>query len=138
MTDVPYGVLLSGGLDSSIIAAVAKKYSKKRVETNDSLDAWWPKLHSFAIGLEGLLTADTEQPEQRTLHEHVANVELPDDDTLRIELAESVQRGLVRHPHDVADADAAESEGENRQYGTLGEPENQRNGHQQDREERLP
>ncbi|GIQ98285.1 MAG: asparagine synthase B [Candidatus Neomarinimicrobiota bacterium] len=53
MTDVPYGVLLSGGLDSSIIAAVAKKYSRKRVETNNSLDAWWPKLHSFAIGLEG-------------------------------------------------------------------------------------
>ena len=53
MTDVPYGVLLSGGLDSSIIAAVAKKYSKKRIETNNSLDAWWPKLHSFAIGLEG-------------------------------------------------------------------------------------
>lgn len=53
MTDVPYGVLLSGGLDSSIIAAIAKKYSAKRVETNNQENAWWPQLHSFAIGLEG-------------------------------------------------------------------------------------
>ncbi len=53
MSDVPYGVLLSGGLDSSIIAAVMMKYSKKRVETHDQADAWWPQLHSFAIGLEG-------------------------------------------------------------------------------------
>ena len=53
MSDVPYGVLLSGGLDSSVISAIAKKYSKKRVETDDKKDAWWPQLHSFAIGLEG-------------------------------------------------------------------------------------
>ena len=53
MTDVPYGVLLSGGLDSSIIAAIVKKYSNKRIETDNSSDAWWPKLHSFSIGLEG-------------------------------------------------------------------------------------
>jgi len=53
MTDVPYGVLLSGGLDSSIIAAITMKYAKKRVESKDMDDAWWPRLHSFAIGLEG-------------------------------------------------------------------------------------
>jgi asparagine synthase (glutamine-hydrolysing) len=53
MSDVPYGVLLSGGLDSSVISAVAKKYAGKRVETDNQLDAWWPQLHSFAIGLKG-------------------------------------------------------------------------------------
>ncbi len=54
MSDVPYGVLLSGGLDSSVVSAIAKKYSGKRVEAdNDSEPAWWPQLHSFAVGLEG-------------------------------------------------------------------------------------
>ncbi|HNW49610.1 MAG TPA: asparagine synthase B [Prolixibacteraceae bacterium] len=53
MSDVPYGVLLSGGLDSSIISAVAKKYASKRIESNNMQDAWWPQLHSFAVGLEG-------------------------------------------------------------------------------------
>lgn len=53
MTDVPYGVLLSGGLDSSIIAAVTKKFSEHRVESGDNQKAWYPQLHSFAIGLEG-------------------------------------------------------------------------------------
>ena len=53
MSDVPYGVLLSGGLDSSVISAIAKKYSQKRIESDDKTDAWWPQLHSFAVGLEG-------------------------------------------------------------------------------------
>lgn len=53
MCDVPYGVLISGGLDSSIIAAIAQRYSSKRVEDDDQSVAWWPRLHSFSIGLEG-------------------------------------------------------------------------------------
>jgi asparagine synthase (glutamine-hydrolysing) len=53
MTDVPYGVLLSGGLDSSLVAAVATRYARYRVEDNDQSEAWWPRLHSFAIGLKG-------------------------------------------------------------------------------------
>jgi len=52
MSDVPYGVLLSGGLDSSLIASIAKKYSARRIETNDLADAWWPQLHTFAVGLQ--------------------------------------------------------------------------------------
>lgn len=53
MSDVPYGVLLSGGLDSSVISAIAKRYAARRVETDGKMAAWWPQLHSFAIGLEG-------------------------------------------------------------------------------------
>ena len=53
MSDVPYGVLLSGGLDSSITSAVAKKFSAKRIESGSQIDAWWPQLHSFAVGLKG-------------------------------------------------------------------------------------
>ena len=53
MSDVPYGVLLSGGLDSSVISAIAKKYARKRIETDNQSEAWWPQLHSFAVGLRG-------------------------------------------------------------------------------------
>ena len=53
MSDVPYGVLLSGGLDSSVVSAIAKLYAAKRIETGDKHDAWWPQLHSFAVGLKG-------------------------------------------------------------------------------------
>lgn len=70
MSDVPYGVLLSGGLDSSIISAIAKKFSSKRVESDNREEAWWPRLHSFAIGLEGapdLIAA-------RKVAEHIGSV----------------------------------------------------------------
>ncbi|MDM8256218.1 asparagine synthase B [Phocaeicola barnesiae] len=53
MSDVPYGVLLSGGLDSSVISAIAKQFAAKRIETDGQKEAWWPQLHSFAVGLEG-------------------------------------------------------------------------------------
>ncbi|WP_394226221.1 asparagine synthase B [Pseudoalteromonas spongiae] len=53
MCDVPYGVLLSGGLDSSVISAITQMFAAKRVEDNDKSSAWWPQLHSFSIGLEG-------------------------------------------------------------------------------------
>ena len=53
MCDVPYGVLLSGGLDSSVISAITQRFAAKRIEDNDESDAWWPKLHSFSVGLEG-------------------------------------------------------------------------------------
>jgi len=53
MSDVPYGVLLSGGLDSSVTSAIAKKYAQKRIESGDTKEAWWPQLHSFSVGLDG-------------------------------------------------------------------------------------
>jgi len=71
MTDVPYGVLLSGGLDSSITAALAAKHASMRVEDQEQSPAWWPRLHSFAIGLEGspdLLAAQTAADHIGTVH----------------------------------------------------------------------
>ena len=71
MTDVPYGVLLSGGLDSSIVAALAAKHATMRVEDHEQSPAWWPRLHSFAIGLEGspdLLAAQTAADHIGTVH----------------------------------------------------------------------
>ncbi|NRB22525.1 asparagine synthase B [Shewanella sp.] len=53
MSDVPYGVLLSGGLDSSVISAITQTFAKRRIEDDGQSDAWWPQLHSFAVGLEG-------------------------------------------------------------------------------------
>ena len=53
MSDVPYGVLLSGGLDSSVISAIAEKFSEHRIEDNSQTRAYWPRLHSFAVGLKG-------------------------------------------------------------------------------------
>ena len=70
MSDVPYGVLLSGGLDSSIISAITKKYSSKRIESGDRQQAWYPQLHSFAIGLSG--SPDLEA--SRKVAEHIGSV----------------------------------------------------------------
>ncbi|MDN3651385.1 asparagine synthase B [Thalassotalea ponticola] len=74
MTDVPYGVLLSGGLDSSLVSAITQKFAGKRVEENDLADAWWPKLHSFACGLEGspdLLAAQKVADAIGTVHHSI-------------------------------------------------------------------
>ncbi|MBE0368450.1 asparagine synthase B [Pseudoalteromonas aurantia] len=71
MCDVPYGVLLSGGLDSSVISAITQKFAAKRIEDNDASDAWWPKLHSFSIGLAGspdLAAAQVVADEIGTVH----------------------------------------------------------------------
>lgn len=70
MSDVPYGVLLSGGLDSSIISAVAKKFAARRIESGNKEEAWWPRLHSFAIGLEG----SPDLAAARKVAEHIGSI----------------------------------------------------------------
>lgn len=82
MSDVPYGVLLSGGLDSSVISAVAKKYASRRIETGGKKDAWWPQLHSFAVGLKG--APDLEKA--RIVANHIG--------TIHHEINYTVQEGL--------------------------------------------
>ncbi len=70
MSDVPYGVLLSGGLDSSIVAALASRFASRRVEDGGRTEAWWPRLHSFAIGLEG----SPDLAAARTVAHHLGSV----------------------------------------------------------------
>ena len=82
MSDVPYGVLLSGGLDSSIISAIAKKYSARRIETGDTKDAWWPQLHSFAVGLK-------ESPDLKAARKVADHI-----DTIHHEINFTIQEGL--------------------------------------------
>jgi len=74
MSDVPFGVLLSGGLDSSIIASIVKKFSKKRIESNNKNDAWWPQIHSFAIGLKNspdLIASKKVSEYLKTIHHEI-------------------------------------------------------------------
>jgi len=82
MSDVPYGVLLSGGLDSSVTSALAKKYAEKRIEEQDKTGAWWPKLHSFATGLEG----SPDLKAAKRVAEHL--------DTVHHEIIFTIQEGL--------------------------------------------
>ena len=82
MSDVPYGVLLSGGLDSSIISAVVQKYAKNRIESGGKEAAWWPQLHSFAVGLQG--APDLEKA--RLVARHIG--------TVHHEINYTIQEGL--------------------------------------------
>ena len=82
MSDVPYGVLLSGGLDSSVISAIAKKHAGLRVETDNQSDAWWPQLHSFAVGLKGA----PDLAKAREVAEHIG--------TVHHEIHYTIQEGL--------------------------------------------
>jgi asparagine synthase (glutamine-hydrolysing) len=82
MSDVPYGVLLSGGLDSSIISAIAKKYAARRIESGDTQDAWWPQLHSFVIGLKG----SPDIAASRKVADHIGSV--------HHEITYTIQEGL--------------------------------------------
>ena len=82
MSDVPYGVLLSGGLDSSVISAIAAKYAQRRVETGGREAAWWPRLHSFAVGLKGA----PDLAKARMVAEHIG--------TVHHEINYTIQEGL--------------------------------------------
>jgi asparagine synthase (glutamine-hydrolysing) len=82
MSDVPYGVLLSGGLDSSVISAIAEQYSAMRIEDDSRTRAWWPRLHSFAVGLKG--APDLEKA--RRVAEHIG--------TVHHEINYTIQEGL--------------------------------------------
>ena len=82
MCDVPYGVLLSGGLDSSVISAIAKKYSAMRIETDNKAAAWWPQLHSFAVGLKGA----PDLAKAKEVAEHIG--------TVHHEINYTIQEGL--------------------------------------------
>lgn len=86
MTDVPYGVLLSGGLDSSLVSAITQKFAARRIEDNDLAEAWWPKVHSFACGLEGspdLVAAQTVADSIGTIHHSVIFTEQEGIDALK-------------------------------------------------------
>ena len=82
MSDVPYGVLLSGGLDSSVISAVAEKFSSIRVENGGETQAYWPRLHSFAVGLKGA----PDLAKARLVAEHIG--------TVHHEINYTIQEGL--------------------------------------------
>ena len=82
MSDVPYGVLLSGGLDSSVISAIAEQYSENRIEDEGRTRAWWPRLHSFAVGLKGA----PDLAKARLVAEHIG--------TVHHEINYTIQEGL--------------------------------------------